>query len=417
MNRRDRTPERRSFKRKARELSPGDIGQELRKSRGETAPNTASYALCNLDHRFEYYNTRWNLRPGERILSYKEFKELAEEMNTTKIIVIHSEGMERHREEQPRKEYRMVKPTVKPTASSIPRGPRADSATSSISPWSSETPTPQPRERQKAMSSTVAQEPNPSPAPALETRVTRAPSNSQDTTPNVTIRAIKPRISPISATPVAAQPQPAVQKERVTERVSTASESAIVPEPKSTSSVSAPVKSKISSRLSSMVGASSIMGKPSSARVTTLQKSPQTQLEPRVEAKQAQPQPQTQPETQAQTKAQAQPQQQTQPETQAQTKTQPQLRQQTRLRTEAQTKTQTQSQKQTQPGTQAQTKTQAQLQQQTQPEQRVEAMQAEPQQQTQPKPQVEAMQAEPQRQTQPEAQVEATQPQQEQPQR
>ncbi|OBT85902.1 hypothetical protein VE02_04466 [Pseudogymnoascus sp. 03VT05] len=87
-------PERRSSKRKARELSPGDIGQELRQSRG--SPRGYRGTLWNLDYRFEYYDTRWNLKPDERFLTYSEFKELAEELNTTMITAIHNEGMKRH---------------------------------------------------------------------------------------------------------------------------------------------------------------------------------------------------------------------------------------------------------------------------------------------------------------------------------
>lgn len=61
-------------------------------------PRGCRDAPWHLDYKFEYYDTHWNLKPGERMLSYNEFKELAEELNSTVITVVHNEGMKRHRE-------------------------------------------------------------------------------------------------------------------------------------------------------------------------------------------------------------------------------------------------------------------------------------------------------------------------------
>ncbi|KFY52936.1 hypothetical protein V497_08426, partial [Pseudogymnoascus sp. VKM F-4516 (FW-969)] len=136
-------------------------------------------------------------------------------------------------QDEVRKNYRMVKPTVIPTSPPIPRGPRADS--SSSSPWPSQTstprrastassvaPLPEPKERnypptkptpRRESSSSSAplaaaepQKPKQSPlSPAFEDRITKAPLDP----PNIIIRPIERRISPLSSASGAANPQSA----------------------------------------------------------------------------------------------------------------------------------------------------------------------------------------------------------------
>ncbi|KFY19989.1 hypothetical protein V493_07775, partial [Pseudogymnoascus sp. VKM F-4281 (FW-2241)] len=277
----DRTPEKRSSKRKAQELSPGDSGAELRQSRD--SPRGYRGALWNLDFRFEYYDTRWNLKSGERMLSYREFKELGEELNTTSILSIHSEGMKRHREEVLRKEYRMVKPTVTPTVSPTPKGPRADSITSSNLQHPSQTPTPQPLEGHIPTPSTAAQEQKQPADSVLHAHVTKARSNPQDMAPEVSVRVIEPRVSPIAAAAAAVTKPipPTTDNEKAAECSPTTSAPAL-PAPETTNSVSVTEKSETRSRITTTVR------KPSSILPTTGAKSEAlTQTQP--------PQPQPKP--------------------------------------------------------------------------------------------------------------------------
>ncbi|OBT41756.1 hypothetical protein VE00_07991 [Pseudogymnoascus sp. WSF 3629] len=402
MDRGDRSPERRPSKRKARELSPGDIGQELRQSRG--GPRGYRGALWNLDYRFEYYDTRWNLNAGERMLSYTEFKELAEELNTTMITAIHSEGMKRHREKQVKKDYRMVKPTVLPTAPPTPIGPRADSVTSSNSPWPKQTTIAQPRERQEFVEAAEAREQKQlrAAAAALERRVSKAPSNSQDAPLEVSVRVIPPRVSPIM--PAAEKPRPVAPPENGPECTPTTSPST-QPDPKTTSSVSAPEKSKASSRVSFIWG----------------KLSPNSQTRPKAQARsqtrpQSQTEPQPEPRPQAQQKTQP-PQSHNKPQTearpQAQQKT-PLPQSQAKPQTEPQTKPRPQPQQNAQPS-QSQTKPQPearpQPQQETQPPQpKTQPQSQPPPPQPQPQPQTPSPPPLPQTQTQPQTQTKIPSP-------
>jgi hypothetical protein len=119
------TPERdrRPLKRKIADRDPNDIGQDLRSSRGKTrhslpplprrfsshkktantphqlaASRRPRSFISSLEERFQYYEAKWNLNLGERLLTHAEFRVIAEELDTTNILRVHTEGMRRHRE-------------------------------------------------------------------------------------------------------------------------------------------------------------------------------------------------------------------------------------------------------------------------------------------------------------------------------
>lgn len=51
----------------------------------------------NISRLFRKYNSEWEVDPDERHLTQEEFTDMVEELNTTKISIIHDEGMRRIR--------------------------------------------------------------------------------------------------------------------------------------------------------------------------------------------------------------------------------------------------------------------------------------------------------------------------------